>query len=379
MASEDPLASPILFSNQTGILGTIKNVIRQDQLRMSLCSALLALGAFGNLRSVRQVWTRRKTVESAIWRKSALRLSLLAADCMIIFIFLTSELAWIHLEEWYAGDVACRIIMTLRPVGFIAMSGSIVAIAFDRMLYAKSAVWYHMWQKRIIITAPALWVVAVLVAAPNFVFYGLVKTDCSCKNPTAKILIPTIHLLFMFWIPLVGILFAYGTICHLVSSSFIAVDGSGSCEGHLLTTNGTVAYAGGAWFDSGGGSARMNSPNGRKHTKVALTRNTRRQRANCCKRLLLLCQRRRTAFTRRQDAAFSRKRMIAQAKALRLASGVVIPYILCWTPFQTQLIWMLFDEADYNAKAGTFYLQTSLLLAVANACINPFIYAPLER
>lgn len=221
------------------------------------------------------------------------------------------------------------------------MSFNVLAIAVDRMLYAKSAIAYHYWQKRMFCMIIAVWTLAIVCSFPSAIVFSVDQVSegdeyqCNTneffrpssqnlskfgisffrehKMSTGEMTLLMFSAVFMFWLPLIGIVIVYGLICRLVSRSLH--------NSHSPTT----------------------SMNG-KHESRPLGRKTYR----------------------------------VSAKARKMASKVIIPYILCWTPYNCVFFWILLDHRSYQEHVDILGSAT-LLLAVANACVNPFLYGEMER
>ncbi|XP_070543745.1 allatostatin-A receptor-like [Ptychodera flava] len=68
--------------------------------------------------------------------------------------------------------------------------------------------------------------------------------------------------------------------------------------------------------------------------------------------------------------------MVARRRILRLLSLVVAAFFTCWSP--NQLIYLA-ANCGVNIDFYSWYYEASVLLSLANSCVNPFIYALRSR
>ena len=77
-------------------------------------------------RKVQQLDTRSRTnVHYLVYQ-------LTLADSIVCFITLPLEAAWRFTIQWRAGNVACKVLMVVRALGYYLSSAIMVAICIDR-------------------------------------------------------------------------------------------------------------------------------------------------------------------------------------------------------------------------------------------------------
>ena len=69
-------------------------------------------------------------------------LNLTIADSIVCFIVLPLEAAWRFTIQWRAGNVACKVLMALRALGYYLSSAILVAICIDRSDHISNSHFY---------------------------------------------------------------------------------------------------------------------------------------------------------------------------------------------------------------------------------------------
>ncbi|GFR88790.1 gonadotropin-releasing hormone receptor [Elysia marginata] len=108
----------------------LPNFTSSNAVSVITYSCLLVVASCGNL-TVFITLFRNRGHKSRI---NMFIMHLAIADLIVTFITLPLEIAWHSTVSWWAGDLACRVLMFFRALGFYLSSCIVVSISLDRYL-----------------------------------------------------------------------------------------------------------------------------------------------------------------------------------------------------------------------------------------------------
>ena len=139
-------------------------VFTSESLIAVICySILLVIGAAGNLTvfvTLFRARQRRSRVNRFI-----MHLSL--ADMIVVFIMMPLEIGWHLTVSWEAGDVACRILMFFRALGFYLSSFILIVISLDRVFTVFRPMKPQDAERRGKIMLAMAWLMSCAASAPQ--------------------------------------------------------------------------------------------------------------------------------------------------------------------------------------------------------------------
>lgn len=102
--------------------------------KIVIYSILFLLSSIGNTTSFIALLNmkKRKNFNQSKYRIRLLFLNLCIGDLMVTFIHMPLEIAWAYTDSWLAGDVVCKLMLSLRTFGFYLSSSVLIAITIDR-------------------------------------------------------------------------------------------------------------------------------------------------------------------------------------------------------------------------------------------------------
>lgn len=133
------------------------------KVRVAITAGLFLSSACFNIAvlwTVAQKYQRRPHVR-------ILLMNLAAADLLVTFVVMPLDAAWNVTLQWYAGDVACRLLMFLKLAAMYASAFVTVVISLDRraaILHPLSVGEAKRRNKTMLCVA---WALSVLLALPQ--------------------------------------------------------------------------------------------------------------------------------------------------------------------------------------------------------------------
>lgn len=119
--------------NNVTLFGYIKpRLIHVDKI--VIYSILFALASIGNTTSfiaLLNMRTRKNCVQSKN-RIRLLFLNLCIGDLMVTYIHLPLEIVWAYTDSWLAGEIMCKLMLSLRTFGFYLSSSVLIAITIGK-------------------------------------------------------------------------------------------------------------------------------------------------------------------------------------------------------------------------------------------------------
>lgn len=280
------------------------------------------------------------------------------ANLMILLVHSAGTVIWLLTYFWYGGDFLCRVFKCLSIVSFQISSNVVVSIALDMFhsLHAPLRSQIRDGRKRVRLFLTISWTLAILLAFPQLFLWG--EADDPLSPPMSGYKICAFlfyqnteftrgynfaHLVCVFYIPLVFILFCYlGSAYHVWK--------------HLRLQSSLIQHEIDARKQSTGSGLMITVPeNGYGHRRQSI--------------LTTLYQRRRSSNIERQTRT--------KVRLLRKSASVIGVYVICWLPYQIFSVWQSFCDSECEKKHYEV-IATKLrwleALMISCACINPFLY-----
>ena len=126
------------FSQSNNI--TLLEYIKPRQIHVDkivIYSILFIVSSIGNTTSfiaLLNMKTRKQCVHSHN-RIRLLFLNLCIGDLMVTFIHLPLEIVWAYTDSWLAGDIMCKLMLSLRTFGFYLSSSVLIAITIGNFCF----------------------------------------------------------------------------------------------------------------------------------------------------------------------------------------------------------------------------------------------------
>ncbi|CAL8098895.1 unnamed protein product [Orchesella dallaii] len=193
------------------------------------------VAAVGNMIEFLSVWRRLRKRSTAMNR---LLLHLCIADIVVVFMVAAVEVFWRISIGWYAGDFMCKLVQYFRAFGLYLSSLMLICLSLDRfyaVVYPLRAV---DASRRVKIMLTIAWTAAALCAAPQCIvfrvqshpdFPAFRQCNSILSGVVAEAINTAISMSFMYFLPILVIIFSYGNIIiKLAKESDGADDGDNS-------------------------------------------------------------------------------------------------------------------------------------------------------
>lgn len=286
-------------------------------------------GHIGALRS-------RPAHARLIW----LGIHLTIGNLMILMIHSAGTIIWLLTYYWYAGDFMCRLFKCLSVMSFHLSSNVVVSIALDMFSSLHSPLRNQVrdGRRRVRYLLSGSWILASFSAMPQLILWGEVRQSDDPDRSTAIChflyedyvtftrMYNFVHLLCVFYVPLVFILFCYvGSGYHVWR--------------HLRS------------------QAHLHEDN--RYFATGRTRNHY------------------LSFRKRSSASNIVRQTRTKIRLLRKSGCVIFSYVVCWLPYQIFSVWQSF--CDQECELAHYEIINTKLrwleaLMISCACINPFLY-----
>ncbi|CAL1527362.1 unnamed protein product, partial [Lymnaea stagnalis] len=126
-------------------------------------SCLFIIAACGNLTVFITLFRNRSSKS----RINLFIMHLAIADLIVTFVMLPLEIAWHSTVAWKAGDVACRLLMFFRALGFYLSSCILVSISLDRYFAIMRPLSITDADTRAKMMLVVSWLLAVVASIPQ--------------------------------------------------------------------------------------------------------------------------------------------------------------------------------------------------------------------
>ncbi|KAI1295770.1 Gonadotropin-releasing hormone II receptor [Halotydeus destructor] len=341
------------FSDSSGsIIEQLKSIERKKVVPEIVAYAIvLFIGAIGNLRAL-FILLRRRHLQKLF---NVFMVHLTLADLLVVFLTIPIEIAWRITISWeMGGHLGCKLLQTLRAFGLYLSSMMIVSISLDRMKSVRGPLENCAENKsrsrRYII---ASYTASAILSFPQAIIYRVEKhpfllfDQCvdfeSFKYPWMATIYNITCLTGMYFGPLVTIIFCYSVILKKTQYNDIMVQLSG------LTTPGA-----GTVYSFTAGTASTECCCARKSCSNSVSKSYQISAIR---------------FRDHRDLIVKR----ARARTLKMTIIIVVAFIVCWTPYAMMVIWYQFDAESFQS-IDPMVQQLLFIFAIANACVNPFVY-----
>ncbi|XP_073493712.1 gonadotropin-releasing hormone II receptor-like [Phyllobates terribilis] len=253
-------------------------------------------------------------------KKSHIRIlimNLVAADLLITFVVMPLDAVWNITIQWYAGDVACRILMFLKLVAMYSSAFVTVVISLDRRAAILNPLGIGDAKKKNKTMLSAAWTLSLLLATPQvFVFHTVSRSypvqfiQCATLGSFQEHWQETLYNMFtfccLFLLPLMIMVFCYTQILIEISQKMKKACVS-SREFHLR----------------------------RSHNNIPR----------------------------------------ARMRTFKMSLVIVLTFIICWTPYYLLGIWYWFSpDMLTRRKVPPSLSHILFLFGLFNACLDPIIY-----
>ncbi|KAM3918779.1 gonadotropin-releasing hormone II receptor-like [Leptodactylus fuscus] len=283
------------------------------KVRVAITCVLFVSSACFNLATL---WT----ITHKYRKKSHIRIliiNLVVADLLITFVVMPLDAIWNVTIQWYAGDVACRILMFLKLVAMYSSAFVTVVISLDRRAAILNPLGIGDAKKKNKTMLSVAWTLSLLLATPQlFVFHTVSRTypvffiQCATLGSFQEHWQETLYNMFtfccLFLLPLLIMLFCYTQILIEISQKMKKACAS-STDVHL----------------------------------------------------------------RRSYNNIPRARM----RTFKMSLVIVLTFIVCWTPYYLLGIWYWFSPEMLTRRQVPPSLSHILFLfGLFNTCLDPIIY-----
>ncbi|XP_053551595.1 gonadotropin-releasing hormone II receptor-like [Bombina bombina] len=243
-------------------------------------------------------------------------INLALADLLITFIVMPLDAVWNVTLQWYAGDLACRILMFLKLVAMYSSAFVTVVISLDRQSAILNPLGIGDAKKKNKTMLSVAWVLSLLLATPQlFVFHTVSRSQpeyfiqCATVGSFQEHWQETMYNMFTFFclflIPLLIMVFCYSRILIEISRKMKKAFSSG--EIHLRRSYNNIPRA--------------------------------------------------------------------RLRTLKMSLVIVLTFIVCWTPYYLLGIWYWFSpEMLTREKVPTSLSHILFLFGLFNTCLDPIIY-----
>ncbi|KAM8997955.1 gonadotropin-releasing hormone receptor-like [Ara ararauna] len=285
------------------------------QARVAITFALFALSTGCNLAVLRAAGSRRRA------RSSHIRLllqHLAAADLLLTVAVMPLDAIWNITLQWWAGDLACRLLMYLRLLAMYASAFVTVVISLDRQAAILRPLAITRARRRNRIMLQVAWLLSVVLSVPQLFLFRTVTvtihplhnfTQCTTLGSFAQPWHETFYNMLgftcLFLLPLLIMVCCYTRILleisrRMGSSLFSSQDASLRCS-------------------------RNNIPR-------------------------------------------------ARLRMLKMSLVIVSSFILCWTPYYLLGLWYWFCPRAMEKRVSPALAHILFIFGLFNACLDPITY-----
>uniref|UniRef100_A0A8V5GK74 Type II GnRH receptor n=1 Tax=Melopsittacus undulatus TaxID=13146 RepID=A0A8V5GK74_MELUD len=290
------------------------------QVRVAITFALFALSAGCNLAVLRASGSRRSHIRLLLRH-------LAAADLLLTVAVMPLDAIWNITLQWWAGDLACRILMYLRLLAMYASAFVTVVISLDRQAAILHPLAIARARRRNRIMLQVAWLLSAVLSAPQLFLFHTVTvtiqplynfTQCTTLGSFAQPWHETFYNMLgftcLFLLPLLIMVCCYTRILlqitrRMGSSLFSSQDASLRCS-------------------------RNNIPR-------------------------------------------------ARLRMLKMSVVIVSSFILCWTPYYLLGLWYWFCPRAMEKRVSPALAHILFIFGLFNACLDPITYGlftiPFQR
>ncbi|XP_042295350.1 gonadotropin-releasing hormone II receptor-like [Sceloporus undulatus] len=264
------------------------------------------------LRTVAQKYQRRPHLR-------ILLMNLAAADLLVTFVVMPLDAAWNVTVQWYAGDVACRLLMFLKLVAMYASSFVTVVISLDRRAAILHPLSVGKAKRKNKAMLSAAWALSLVLALPQMFLFRRV----SRSGPVHFVQCATVGSFQAHWQETIYNMFTFS--CLFLVPLLIMV----------------LCYS------------RIFIEISRKMKKACASPKSRE------------------VHLRRSHNNIPRVRM----RTLKMSAVIVLTFVICWTPYYLLGLWYWFSpEMLTRGQVPPSLSHILFLFGLFNACLDPLVY-----
>lgn len=363
-------------------------------------------------RTIRQ---QIKAAHKTIMRASALEFHLTIANLLVICLYGFSQICWLLTYSWQGGDMLCRLVKFCDTFCFYATSNIVVCISIDRV-YVSSHVDRPMRPRRqrsqirpfknnttLNMTLAIAWILAFVCSIPQLLVWReftpylpqypdwhqcvtvFILATVDPGNPDfarydkqVERIYTTLHLFFVFWIPLVIILLSYALIIvrfrekitvnvrdtRLQQRAINAILFKKRASSFHRKCRQERFYSAPAPYTGTETASEVPAPgqvseNGDGNSSAGRLASVP---------IVINCSQ---AFICQPMIATTAVKTLtrAQRRAIKMAFWIVLAYILCFSPYNALVLYRFIDQS-FESR----FLEFSANFIVLNAVLNPIIY-----
>ncbi|XP_063172781.1 gonadotropin-releasing hormone receptor [Candoia aspera] len=302
-------------SNDTGELFQLPTFSTAAKIRVAITVALFFCSTGTN---VAMLWS----VTQKFQRKPHLRIllvNLAAADLLVTFVVMPLDAVWNITVQWYAGDLACRLLMFLKLVAMYACSFVTVVISLDRRAAVLHPLRVSRAKRRNKAMLCVAWALSLLLAVPQvFVFHTVSRSQpihfvqCATVGSFEAHWQETLYNLFtfswLFLLPLLVMVLCYSRIFIEMSRKMTQASASPRSSGVCLRCS------------------RNNIPQ-------------------------------------------------IRVRALKMSAIAILTFVVCWTPYYLLGLWYWFSpEMLAREQVPPSLSHTFFLFGLFSTCLDPLVY-----
>ncbi|XP_063002308.1 gonadotropin-releasing hormone II receptor-like [Elgaria multicarinata webbii] len=262
------------------------------------------------------------TVTQKYQRRPHLRILLMnlaAADLLVTFVVMPLDAAWNITVQWYAGDLACRLLMFLKLVAMYASAFVTVVISLDRRAAILHPLSVGEAKRKNKVMLCVAWALSLVLALPQmFVFHTVSRSEpvyfiqCATVGSFRAHWQETLYNMFtfccLFLLPLLIMVLCYSRIFIEISGKMKKACASPkSQEVHLR----------------------------RSHNNIPQVR----------------------------------------LRTLKMSAVIVLTFVICWTPYYLLGLWYWFSPEMLTQEQVPPSLSHILFLfGLLNTCLDPLVY-----
>lgn len=356
------------------------------EIGYSLIAALIGipLNLFIFIRLIRQIYYGKST------RLTLLSLQINISDIMILVVKCVAYSVWMIVQQWYAGNVCCKIFQFFVLFPFYLSSNCRVSLALDlcqSVCFPMSIRITANRYARIYIVVS--WLVAIASAAPQVYFFqsqelSFVRegfTQCfnflHLSNDTKPYLIQydMYHVLVVFWIPLCLIIALYVAITVEGFRALNRQMGMKTGKDSHMDKPKSFATRCLACFgrkkETEPISDAVMAPLLVQQSAKLMNCDKNDQDPDVTRKITVELQRREKAEALQQQA-LTRART-QKMKILRFSLSIILAYLFCWLPYQIKALYELLVDST-KAAISDKYLHWLSAIMILNSVLNPFLY-----
>ncbi|CAG7673169.1 unnamed protein product [Allacma fusca] len=159
-----------------------------------------------------------------------LLLHLNIADLIVVFVVIPSEIGWRLSIGWYAGEIPCRLVQYIRAFGLYLSALIVTCITLDRYYAVLYPLRSLNANSRVRIMIYSSWIGATLCSVPQAIIFRVVSHPeynqfFQCVSDSmgeqGEIANGIFNLAVLYFLPLVTIIFSYGSILHKIAQETV--------------------------------------------------------------------------------------------------------------------------------------------------------------